>query len=228
MSLFALGDTHLSSACDKPMDIFKGWDNYTERLMSNWNRVVGEDDTVVIAGDISWAMTLKEAHGDFGFIESLTGKKLILKGNHDYWWSTLGKMNAFLSDSGFHSISFIHNNAYLVGKVAVCGTRGWLCDSGEADEKILLREAGRLKTSITAAKRTGGEPVVFLHYPPIYDSFVCEEIYGVLEEEGIKRCYFGHLHGFIPPQNASFNYNGIHFELISADHLEFCPKLVEK
>lgn len=228
MSLFALGDTHLSTACEKPMDIFKGWDNYTEKLKSNWNRVVGTDDTVVIAGDISWAMTLSQAYEDFSFIESFSGKKLILKGNHDYWWNTLGKMNAFLADSGFKTISFIHNNAYLVGNTAVCGTRGWFFDGEKGDVKMLAREAGRLKASITAAKKTGGEPVVFLHYPPVSEACVCEEIYGVLREEGIKRCFFGHLHGFVPPQNARFDYGGIRFELISADHIGFCPRLIEK
>lgn len=228
MSLFAIGDMHLSSMCEKPMDIFKGWDNYTDRLKSNWNRLVGEEDTVVIAGDTSWAMTLDGAFGDFSFIESLKGKKLILKGNHDYWWNTLGKMNVFLEQSGFRTIAFIHNNAYLVGDIAVCGTRGWFCEAEKADEKVLQREAGRLKASIAAAKKTGAQAVAFLHYPPIGENFICKEICDVLEGGGIKRCFFGHLHGFVSPKNALFDYNGIHYELISADHLGFCPCLIEK
>ena len=228
MSLFAIGDMHLSSTCEKPMDVFKGWDNYTDRLQSNWNRLVGEEDTVVIAGDTSWAMTLAEAFGDFSLIESLRGKKLILKGNHDYWWNTIGKMNAFLEQCGFKTIFFIHNNSYLVGDIAVCGTRGWFCENEQTDEKVLAREAGRLRASIAAAKKTGGQAVVFLHYPPIGESFICEEICNVLESEGIKRCFFGHLHGFVPLKNASFDYNGVHYELISADHLGFCPRLIEK
>ncbi|HZK21110.1 MAG TPA: metallophosphoesterase [Oscillospiraceae bacterium] len=227
MSLFAIGDTHLSLSCEKPMDIFKGWDNYTNRLSENWSRVVGQDDTVVIAGDVSWAMTLKEAKKDFEFINALPGKKLLLKGNHDYWWGTLSKMNEFNKENGFHSISFIHNNAYLVGEFAVCGTRGWFYDDAEPDEKILQREAGRLKTSISAAKKTGGMPIVFLHYPPVNEFVVCKEILNVLKEEDIKYCYFGHLHGFVSSMNARFNYDGIQFELISADYLKFSPKLIK-
>lgn len=227
MSLFAIGDTHLSFSCEKPMDIFKGWDNYTERLRSNWSRVVGENDTVVIAGDVSWAMTLADAKKDFEFINSLPGEKLILKGNHDYWWGTLGKMNAFVKDNGFNTIKFIHNNAYLVGDIAVCGTRGWFYDDAAPDEKVLQREAGRLKASIAAAKKTGGEPIAFLHYPPVNELVVCKEIFNILKDENIKYCYFGHLHGFVSPENARFNYGGIQFELISADYLNFCPKLIK-
>lgn len=227
MSLFAIGDTHLSFSCEKPMDIFKGWDNYTERLHSNWSRVVCEDDTVVIAGDISWAMTLPEAVKDFEFINSLPGEKLILKGNHDYWWSTQSKMNEFVKENGFNTIKFIHNNAYLVGETAVCGTRGWFYDDAAPDERVLQREAGRLKASIAAAKKTGGTPVVFLHYPPVSELVVCKEIFDILKDEDIKNCYFGHLHGFVAPLYAHFDYEGIKFELISADYLKFCPKLIK-
>ncbi len=226
MAVFAIGDTHLSLSCDKPMDIFKGWDNYADRLKTNWNKVVSDGDTVVIPGDVSWAMSLPEAVKDFGFLHELKGKKLLLKGNHDYWWNTLGKMNAFLSENGFDSIAFIHNSAAAAGAIAVCGTRGWSFEDGENDKKVLLREAGRLKASIDAAKKLNGEPIVFLHYPPLSDTELCRELCDILVGEGIKRCYFGHLHGFVAPQNASMEYEGVRFELVSADHLGFCPKFI--
>lgn len=227
MSLFAIGDTHLSFGTDKPMDIFRGWQNFEERLQKNWNSVVKDTDTVVIAGDISWAMNIEGAKEDFRFIDDLNGRKLIMKGNHDYWWSTKKKADTFFAANGFSSLEILFNNAYRIGDVSVCGTRGWFYD-GEKDNKILLREAGRLRMSINEAKKLGGEPVVFLHYPPLNQEKVCEEIYSVLVEEGIKRCYYAHLHGV--SQNFAFTgeRDGIKFSLISGDFLNFCPKLIEK
>ena len=227
MSLFAIGDTHLSFGTDKPMDIFRGWQNFEERLEKNWNSVVSENDTVVIAGDISWAMNIEGAKEDFRFIDKLNGRKLIMKGNHDYWWSTKKKADTFFAENGFSSLEILFNNAYRIGDVTVCGTRGWFYD-GEKDSKILLREAGRLRMSIAEAKKLGGEIVVFLHYPPLNQEKVCEEIYSVLVEEGIKRCFYAHLHG--PSHNYAFTgeRDGIKFSLISGDFLNFCPKLIEK
>ena len=229
MSLFAIADTHLSLGTDKPMDIFKGWSGYVDKLRENWESTVSDSDTVVIAGDISWGMSLEGALDDFRFIDSLPGQKIILKGNHDYWWTTMRKMETFLSENKMNKIRFIHNNTITVGDIAVCGSRGWFFDAEEsADNKVLLREAGRLRTSINLAKETGLEPVVFLHYPPITQNMVCEEIYNVLLETGIKRCYYGHLHG--PSMTRSINSvrDGIEFALISCDFLAFAPKLVEK
>ncbi len=229
MSLFAIGDTHLSLGADKPMDIFKGWSDYVGRLEKNWRRVVEDDDTVVVAGDISWAMKLEDTYEDFKFLNSLPGQKIILKGNHDYWWTTRKKMEGFFEASGFDSIRILHNNAYLAGSVAVCGTRGWFFDCAEEeDEKVLNREVGRLKTSIDAARALGAEPVVFMHYPPISREQTCGELYDLLVRENIRRCYYGHLH------DASCKWafigvsDGIDFSLISGDYLEFCPKLIEK
>lgn len=227
MSLFAIADTHLSLGTDKPMDIFKGWSGYVDKLKENWERAVTDSDTVVIAGDISWGMSLEGALEDFRFIDSLPGQKIILKGNHDYWWTTMKKMDTFLSQHDIKTIRFLHNNTLTVGNIAVCGSRGWFFDAEEsADNKVLLREAGRLRTSINLAKETGLEPVVFLHYPPITQNMVCEEIYNVLLETGIKRCYYGHLHG--PSMTRSINSvrDGIEFALISCDFLAFAPKLV--
>ena len=229
MSLFAIGDPHLSFSCDKPMDIFRGWDDYVARLEKNWNSVVTENDTVVVPGDISWAMGLENAEKDFEFLNNLNGTKIILKGNHDYWWNTMNKMNSFLSENEFGSIKILHNNSYKIGDFAIAGTRGWFYDDTcEADKKVILREAGRLQTSINEAKKLGGEVIVFLHYPPISATQKCDEILNVILENDIKRCFFGHLHGFVPPENTFIEYEGVKFTLVSADKLNFCPKIIEK
>ena len=226
MSLFAIADLHLSLSADKPMDIFKGWSDYVRRLEDNWREIVAPDDTVVIAGDISWAMKLPDTAADFEFIHNLPGQKIILKGNHDLWWSTLKKMNAHLEENGFDSIRFLHNNAYPVENVCVCGSRGWFFDAEDADSKVLLREAGRLETSIRLAKETGLEPVVFLHYPPIWGGMVCNEIMDVLVRNDIKRCYYGHIHGKNAFKTVRGEHGGIKFELISCDFTGFRPALV--
>lgn len=229
MSLFAIGDPHLSFSCDKPMDIFRGWDDYVARLEKNWNSVVTENDTVIVPGDISWAMGLTNAKKDFEFLNNLNGTKIILKGNHDYWWNTMNKMNSFLSENEFESIKILHNNSYKIGDFAIAGTRGWFYDDTcEADKKVILREAGRLQTSINEAKKLGGEVIVFLHYPPISATQKCDEILNVILENDIKRCFFGHLHGFVPPENTFIEYEGVKFTLVSADKLNFCPKIIEK
>lgn len=226
MSVFAIADLHLSLGTDKPMDDFSGWSYYVERLADNWRAVVGEQDTVVIAGDISWGMTLKEARADFAFLHQLPGTKLLFKGNHDYWWTTRRKMDAFFEECGFSSLRVVHNDAVAVGDIAVCGTRGWFYEvdeDTEANRKILLREAGRLQTSIQAAKATGLEPVVFLHYPPIYADTVCQEMFDVLRQEGIRRCYYGHIHGQGIRRACIGQVEGIQLQLISGDHLSFMP-----
>ena len=156
MSLFVIADLHLSLSADKPMDIFGGWDNYVSRLEANWQESVSLDDTVVIPGDISWAMGLENALEDFRFIDRLNGRKIILKGNHDYWWTTKSKADKFFSDNGIESISILHNNHYFYGDIGICGTRGWINDDGEPqDELVLLREAGRMDASLKAAVSTG-------------------------------------------------------------------------
>lgn len=228
MSVYAIADTHLSLSDDKPMDVFGGWQDYVSRLEKNWKKLVTDEDTVIIAGDVSWAMSLEGAKEDFRFLNSLPGKKLIFKGNHDYWWGTMKKMQEFFTENGFDTIEIVHNNAFLVGNCAVCGSRGWFFDDEESEDKILMREAGRIKCSIECAKELGGEPVVFLHYPPLTSSAVCNEILDVLKEQNIRRCYYGHLHG--PSLKNAFvgEKDGIKFSLISADYLGFCPLLIEK
>ncbi len=225
MSLWVLGDTHLSFGVDKPMDIFGGWNNYVERLENNWREMVKNDDTVVLAGDISWGMTFEESLPDFRFIDSLPGKKIVMKGNHDYWWSTMAKMERFLNDNNLTTISFLFNNAYRIGSISVCGTRGWFYDAhGAHDEKVIAREVGRLKMSYDAAKKLGGEPVAFLHYPPVYAGRECPEIMQALLETDIKRCYYGHLHGRKNHLLAVTGpYKGIDFHLIAGDYTQFKP-----
>lgn len=229
MSLFAIADTHLSLDADKSMEVFPGWQNYVARLETNWRAVVGETDTVVIAGDVSWGMSLAGALKDFQFLNALPGRKLLFKGNHDYWWSTRRKMDLFFQEHGLHTLRVVHNDACLADGFAVCGTRGWFFDAEEdADRKVVLREAGRLRASIQAAKALGGEPVVFLHYPPLTQSARCEEIMQVLLEEGIRHCFYGHLHGPATRAAATGEREGVAFSLISADYRGFCPQLVLK
>lgn len=228
MSLFVIADLHLSLGTDKPMDIFKGWDGYEKRLEENWRKLITDNDTVVIPGDISWAMKLSDTFEDFRFINGLPGKKLFLKGNHDYWWDTRRKMEMYLKENGFDTIEIVFNSAYAADGYAVCGTRGWFYDAEtDSDKKILNREVGRLRTSLNEALKTGLEPVVFLHYPPVFGSQRCDDILDVLKEYGIKKCYYGHLHGINAARKAvTGEFEGIKFRLISSDYLKFMPELV--
>ena len=225
MSVFTIGDLHLSLASDKPMDDkFHGWENYVERLHENWNATVTPADTVIIPGDLSWAMSLEEAKTDLAFLNELNGSKILLKGNHDYWWNTATKMYAFFAENGFDSLRLLYNCSYAVEGKAVAGTRGWFFDDNSPNaELVILREAGRLRRSLQEAQTLAGETVAFLHYPPISQGRTCREIVDVLQEFGITRCYFGHLHGAVAPENADFTAGGIHYTLVSADHLAFCP-----
>lgn len=225
MALFVIADLHLSLKADKPMDVFRGWKDYVSRLEKNWRSLVGEEDTVVLAGDVSWAMKLEDTLEDFSFLHSLPGRKILLKGNHDYWWSTKTKLEQFFSQHGFSDFFILHNCAYRVGDYALCGTRGWLYNSEtEEDQKIVLREVGRLKLSLEEGRKLGGIPLVFLHYPPVYDNMVCREILELLAEEKIKRCYFGHIHGQRAALKApAGSFQGISMHLVSCDYVNFCP-----
>lgn len=220
-----MGDLHLSLSSDKSMDIFGGWENYVERIKENWNREVSPEDTVVVPGDISWAMSMKEAGADFRYIHELPGRKIILKGNHDYWWTTAAKMNNFLAENGFDSIFILHNNHYAYENYGICGTRGWINDDSEpADAKVLAREAQRLETSIASAENAGLEPLVFLHYPPLYGNEYNPDLLEVMYRHNIKRCWYGHIHGRKGHQNAvNGERDGIVFQLVSADYVQFCP-----
>ena len=227
MALFVLGDTHLSLGGSKPMDVFPGWNGYVERLEANWRKLVKPEDTIVLAGDISWAMRLTDTRRDFEFLQRLPGQKLIMKGNHDYWWTTRRKMDDYLQNRGFDTLRIIHNSAEPVGDYAVCGTRGWFYDAEQdADRKVLLREVGRLKLSIDAAEKTGKEPVVFLHYPPVMGEAECPEIMDVLRERSIRLCYYGHIHGPGARRTSAKTVDGITLRLVSCDAVGFTPVLV--
>lgn len=227
MSLYVISDPHLSLTTDKSMTVFSGWDDYVMRLEKQWQQLITPEDTVVLAGDISWAMTLDDALEDFRFLHALPGRKLLFKGNHDYWWCTRRKMDVFFEENNLTSLTVVHNDAVAVdGRFAVCGSRGWFYDDAEDNVKILRREAERLRTSIRAAKQMGLEPVVFLHYPPLFDGRVCEELTDVLKAEGIRRCYYGHVHGAGIRQAFEGEWEGITFRLTSCDALRFCPLLI--
>lgn len=234
MSLFSIADLHLSGAVDKPMDVFGSrWQDHTNKLSKRWRAVVSPDDTVVVPGDISWGMTLAEALVDFKFIESLPGKKIIGKGNHDFWWETMTKMNKFLADNEIHSISFLFNNAFETEDFIVCGSRGWYVEEklqntvGDVDyQKIVLREAARLETSIKEAlkiREMSGKPIlVYFHFPPVFGEFICREIVDILHKYDLNRIYFGHIHGtYQIPKTTEFE--GISMTIISADYLNFIP-----
>lgn len=223
--IYTIGDLHLSLGCDKPMDIFSGWSNYLERLEGNWNGKITAEDTVVLLGDHSWALKLEDSKKDLEYIHSrLNGKKILVKGNHDLWWQTMNKLNAFVESNGFDTIRFLFNNAYSVENITVCGTRGWIRENGEPqDVKILSREAGRLELSLQAAAKLGGEIVAFIHYPPIYGSEENALITEVLHKYGVKRCYYAHLHGASVRGALNGERAGITYKLVSADGVGFDP-----
>lgn len=227
MSIYVIADLHLSlGKQEKPMDIFRGWQDYVKRLEGNWRRLITPEDTVVLPGDISWAMHLDDAVEDFAFIQSLPGKKIILKGNHDYWWTTMKKMTAWLEEHHFDTISILNNNCFFAEGVAICGTRSWLFDVGEEhNAKIMNRELGRLAASLAAAGEA--EKLVFLHYPPIYPTGNADEVVAMLHKYGVKRCYYGHLHGASIASAIEGDVDGIRYKLVSADGLRFCPLKIQ-
>jgi predicted phosphohydrolase len=226
MALFSISDLHLSFGADKPMDTFGGaWVNYLEKIRVNWLENIREGDHVVLPGDLSWGMSLNDALPDFRFLDSLPGIKYILKGNHDYFWDTAAKMVRFFEENGISTIKIIHNNHYIAGSSALCGTKGWFYESefsNPHDEKIFKRETIRLRASLESAKKAGASRIfTFLHYPPIYQGRESVEIVALLKEFGVSACFFGHLHG------ASHGYafqgarEGIEYRLVAADFLGF-------
>lgn len=223
MSVFAIADLHLSLGSEKPMDVFKGWENYVEKIERYWRALISPSDTVVIAGDISWGMSLQESLTDFRFLHELPGQKLLLKGNHDYWFTTKKKMDAFFEENGLDTLHILHNNCYQVEGAFLCGTRGWLTEAtSEEDIKVLNREAARLEFSIQSAKGEG-ERIVFLHYPPVYGESVSEPMFQMLKKYGIKRCYFGHIHGAGARYVKEGLWDSVELRLISCDHMGFIP-----
>ena len=227
MSLFAIGDLHLSLSADKPMDIFGSvWRNHPQKLMEGFSALTAED-TCVLCGDLSWGMGIEDCREDFAFIHSLPGKKILVKGNHDYWWSTAAKINGFLQENGFSDFSILHNNCIPFGEYALCGTRGWFYEEDrgtEHDRKMMLREVQRLETSLKAGE--GKRKIVFLHYPPVFQNYRCEEILQLLQTYRVERCYYGHIHGKGCPLSFNGRIGFTEFRLVSADRLNFIPEPV--
>lgn len=228
MSIYVIGDLHLAFSVDKPMDIFgNNWENHAEKIKLNWLEKVKKEDTVILPGDFSWATYLEDTYKDFEFLNSLPGNKIMSKGNHDYWWTTVTSMKKYLRENDFNNIEFLYNNAYLVENKIIVGTRGWI-NSWRSQEnyKILKRENDRLKLSIEdGIKKYGNtkEMVAFIHYPPFYKEVVPEEIDFIktLNKFNIKKCYYAHLHGESHREAIEGNINGIEFKLVSSDYLNF-------
>ena len=228
MSLFAIGDLHLSLDGSKSMEVFGGrWTDYQQKIERGFS-LLTDDDVCVLCGDLVWGMTMEAALEDFRFISRLPGKKIILKGNHDYWWSTAAKAYRFFEENGMDNLLILNNNCYEFGDYAICGTRGWFFEEecgGVHDRKIMLREVGRLEASLKAA---GERPkLVFLHYPPIYQGYECPEILSLLEQYQVERCYYGHIHGKGHAAAFQGERNGTVFRMVSADYLDFYPLKVE-
>lgn len=227
MALYAIGDTHLSLNSDKSMEVFGvGWENYVDRLRDGFS-TVNDDDTVVLCGDLSWGMSLQEATRDFAFLNSdLPGEKWILKGNHDYWWATAAKMNKFFEEQGFNRLHILHNNCADYGEFALCGTRGWFFEENGSPhwEKVFNRELMRLEASLKAAGEK--ERLCFLHYPPLYKGYRCQEIIDLLEKYDVKTCCYGHLHGPSHRLAVQGIQGNINYQLVSADFIGFKPKKI--
>jgi len=230
MSIFAIGDLHLSGASEKPMDIFgEHWDSHWDRIKENWESAVSADDLVLIPGDISWAMKLSEAAADLKAVCSLPGTKIIMKGNHDYWWSSLKQVEALL----FNGTFALQNNAFVYDRYVVAGTRGWLCPgmsqyNPAADEKYYLREAGRLELSLQAARRLspGGELICMTHYPPSDKNGAPTLFTALLEKYGASRAVYGHLHASSIAGALSGIVRGVDYSLVSCDAIAFSPKKI--
>lgn len=227
MALYAIGDLHLCLGAPKPMDVFGGaWVGYMEKLKEGMS-IIGPEDTTVLMGDLSWALGLKEAKADFAWMNEIPGRKIILKGNHDYWWSTVKKFDTFCAENGFENFHILNNNHFEYKGVAICGTRGWFFEeerSGQHDEKVFKRELLRLESSLKSA---GEKPkVVFLHYPPRYKGYECKEILELLDKYDVRSCFYGHLHGGSHGLAQEGLWDGITFKLLSADRLNFRPYLV--
>ena len=224
MSLYAIGDLHLCLGSPKPMDIFGGaWVGYMEKMISGFSAIQPEDTTVLM-GDLSWALDLEQAEKDFAWINQIPGRKIILKGNHDYWWSTVSKFNQFCKDHDFSQMFILNNNHFEYNGWAICGTRGWFYEeerSGEHDEKVFKRELMRLEASLQSA---GPLPkMVFLHYPPKYKGYECAEILDMFKKYDVRRCFYGHLHGPSHALALEGIWNGVDYRLAAADFLNFQP-----
>ena len=229
MSLYAIGDLHLSLSVDKPMDVFGGvWSGYMDKLRKGLS-VIGPEDTTILLGDLTWSLDLPGAREDFAFINAIPGRKIILKGNHDYWWTTATKFYKFCEAEGFTNMYILNNNFYEYEDLAICGTRGWFFEEdakeGSHNDKIFKRELIRLETSLKAAGDR--RKLCFLHYPPRYRGYECPEILTLLKGYGVEACYYGHLHGESHKLAIEGSFEGTDFHLCSADFIKFQPILIK-
>ena len=242
MALYTIADLHLSTldSTNKSMEVFGArWDSYMDRIEKNWRRLIDEGDTVVIPGDISWALSLDEATSDLKFLDSLPGKKILGKGNHDFWWCTMKKHTEHFEKNNITTLSFLFNNAHEIEDFIIAGTRGWFFDEKASAAlpnktdfaKLTAREELRLETSLKEADKlrtdTGKEIIVFMHFPPVWNGEVCEGLIEILKKYRIRRVYFGHIHGNYTASPVT-HFDGIEFNMISADYLAFTPKIVSK
>ena len=227
MALYAIGDLHLCLGAPKPMDIFGGaWVGYMDKLRDGLS-VIGPEDTTVLLGDLSWALDLPSAKADFAWINEIPGRKIILKGNHDYWWSTAAKFYKFCQENGFENQWILNNNHYEYDSWAICGTRGWFFEEekgGTHDEKVFRRELIRLETSLKSAGDRN--KMVFLHYPPRYKGYECREIIELLERYEVRRCFYGHLHSESHKLAVEGLWGGVEYRLVAADYIGFKPVTV--
>jgi predicted phosphohydrolase len=225
MSLYAIGDLHLSLETNKPMDAFGGkWENYIEKIETGFSHL-SDTDVCVICGDITWGMTIEECLADFQFIDKLPGKKIILKGNHDYWWTTATKAMKFFEKNGITTIAILNNNCYFYENTAICGTRGWFYEEtvhGAHDKKIMNREVQRLRTSLEAAGDVE-ERICFFHYPPRFNNYVCHTLIQTMVDFGVKQCFYGHIHSYGHKLAVQGVVEGIEYSMVSADYVDFTP-----
>ncbi len=230
MSIWTIADLHLSFCVDKPMNIFgDNWDNYEEKLKQDWLSKVKEEDTIILGGDFSWGTYLEETIADFKFINDLPGTKILLKGNHDYWWQTVKSMDNFLKENSFEKIYFLYNNSYLVENKIIVGTRGWSLNFDEPDtEKLYNRELIRLELSIKDGVNKFGkdkEMICFMHYPPITRNMISNNVKSkyidLLKQYNISKLFYGHLHGASHKDAVEGEIDGVNIKLVSSDYLKF-------
>ena len=225
MAIYTIADLHLSLSTDKPMDIFgTNWENYEEKIKEDWLKKVRKEDYIILPGDFSWAMYLEETVKDFEFINKLPGKKILLKGNHDYWWTTVTNMRKFLKENNFANIDFLHNNSFEIENKIIVGTRGWILSEDLEDKRLTKREADRLELSISnGIKEYGNEKeiIAFMHYPPITKNYQNTEYINVLKKYNIKKCYYGHLHSISIQDALEGIIDGIEYKLVSSDGVDF-------
>ena len=229
MAIFAIADLHLSFNENKPMNIFgEKWQNHEEKIKQDWLKKVTEKDTVLLPGDFSWSMYLKDTKADFEYLDKLPGRKILLKGNHDYWWSTLNKMQKYVEENNFKNIDFLYNNSYEVEGNIIAGTRGWVQSNEQEDKKMINRESIRLEISIKDGIQKFGEDkpiIICMHYPPYTNynkqNLIDSPFIEIMRKYNVKKCIYGHLHGESIKEAIQGNIEGIDTTLVSADGVNF-------